>query len=122
MTVTIDNSAGFCWGVVRTIDIAEQELAAGSELFSLGDIIHNPMEIARLEGEGLKTVTVADFTDLRGKKVLVRAHGEAPETYREAERFGVEIIDATCPVVTKLQERIRKFYQDGYQVVIFGKK
>lgn len=122
MTVTIDNSAGFCWGVVRTIDIAEQELAAGSELFSLGDIIHNPMEIARLESEGLKTVTVADFTDLRGKKVLVRAHGEAPETYREAERHGVEIIDATCPVVTKLQERIRKFYQDGYQVIIFGKK
>lgn len=122
MTVTIDSSAGFCWGVVRTIDIAEQEMHDGEQLYSLGDIIHNPMEIERLEDKGLKTVTVADFKDLNGKKILVRAHGEPPETYRMAEQFGVEIIDATCPVVTKLQERIRKFFEAGYQIVIFGKR
>ena len=122
MTVTIDSSAGFCWGVVRTIDIAEQEMHDGEQLYSLGDIIHNPMEIERLEDKGLKTVTVADFKDLNGKKILVRAHGEPPETYRLAEQFGVEIIDATCPVVTKLQERIRKFFEAGYQIVIFGKR
>ncbi len=122
MIVTIDPSAGFCWGVVRTIAIAEQELDAGREIVSLGDVIHNPMEIERLGTKGLRTVTVADFTDLHGKRVLVRAHGEPPETYRAAEANGIEIIDATCPVVTRLQERIRKFHLNGYQVVIFGKK
>ncbi len=122
MIVTIDPSAGFCWGVVRTIAIAEQELDAGREIVSLGDVIHNPMEIERLGTKGLRTVTVADFTDLHGKRVLVRAHGEPPETYRAAEANGIEIIDATCPVVTRLQERIRKFHLNGYQMVIFGKK
>ena len=122
MIVSIDKFSGFCWGVVRTIDIAEQELAQGEELYSLGDIIHNPAEIQRLGDHGLKTISTANLDSVRGKKVLIRAHGEPPATYRRAEEFGITIIDATCPVVTKVQERIRRFYIDGYQVVIFGKK
>jgi 4-hydroxy-3-methylbut-2-en-1-yl diphosphate reductase len=122
MKVTIDGSAGFCWGVVRTIDIAEEEMKNGDALASLGPVIHNPMEIARLREKGLATVTHADLPSMAGKKVLIRAHGEPPATYEEAKRLGVTLIDATCPVVTKVQERIRKFYDNGYQVVIFGKK
>jgi 4-hydroxy-3-methylbut-2-enyl diphosphate reductase len=123
MQVTIDNHSGFCWGVVRTIEIAEQELAeSGETLFSLGDIIHNPMEIQRLGERGLSTIKVDGLEKARGAKVLIRAHGEPPSTYRRAEELGITLIDATCPVVTKVQERIRKFYVDGYQVVVFGKK
>jgi 4-hydroxy-3-methylbut-2-en-1-yl diphosphate reductase len=124
MIVTIDMSAGFCWGVVRTIDIAESELQAntnGSKMYSLGDIIHNPMEISRLEKKGLQTITHADLPSLTGGKVLIRAHGEPPETYETARQLGLELVDATCPVVSKVQERIRKFYEKGYQVVIYGK-
>ncbi len=120
--MTIDKFSGFCWGVVRTIDIAEQELENSNELYSLGDVIHNPMETQRLGGKGLKSVTVSELEKVKGKKVLIRAHGEPPSTYKRAEELGITIIDATCPVVTKVQERIRKFYTDGYQVVIFGKK
>ena len=122
MTVTVDSHSGFCWGVVRTIDIAEDELAESPELYSLGPIIHNPVEIERLRAEGLETVTLDDLPRLRGKKVLIRAHGEPPSTYALARRSGVTLVDATCPVVTKVQERIRKFYDQGYQIVIFGKK
>ncbi|HEX9007054.1 MAG TPA: 4-hydroxy-3-methylbut-2-enyl diphosphate reductase [Bacteroidota bacterium] len=122
MNVTVDGSAGFCWGVVRTIDVAEREMTAGEPLYSLGPIIHNPREIDRLRAEGMEIVTHADFPRLRGKKVLIRAHGEPPATYRLAREHGVTLVDATCPVVTKVQERIRKFYDQGYQVVIFGKK
>lgn len=122
MTVTVDSHSGFCWGVVRTIDIAEDELAESPLLYSLGPIIHNPVEIERLRAEGLETVTLDDLPRLRGKKVLIRAHGEPPSTYALARRSGVTLVDATCPVVTKVQERIRKFYDQGYQIVIFGKK
>lgn len=122
MEVTVDRFSGFCWGVVRTIEIAEQELAANGPLYSLGEIIHNPMEIQRLEEKGLKTISKNDLDGLKGGTVLIRAHGEPPETYRKAEEQGITIIDATCPVVTKVQERIRKFHLQGYQVVIFGKK
>ncbi len=108
--------------MVRTIEIAEQELANNPELYSLGDVIHNPMETERLRTRGLQTIKVADLESVRGKTVLIRAHGEPPSTYKRAEELGVTIIDATCPVVTKVQERIRKFYTDGYQVVVFGKK
>ncbi|MEK6755767.1 MAG: 4-hydroxy-3-methylbut-2-enyl diphosphate reductase, partial [Bacteroidota bacterium] len=110
MNVTIDNHSGFCWGVVRTIEIAEQELAESSDLYSLGDIIHNPMEIQRLGEKGLKTISVTDLEKAKGRRVLVRAHGEPPSTYKKAEELGITIIDATCPVVTKVQERIRKYY------------
>lgn len=122
MKVTVDQHSGFCWGVVRTIDIAEDELKETPELYSLGPVIHNPREIARLKEQGLETVTHEDFGRLRGQKVLIRAHGEPPSTYALARENGVTLIDATCPVVTKVQERIRKFYDQGYQIVIFGKK
>ena len=121
MKVTVDKSSGFCWGVVRTVDIAEKELAAGEKLYSLGDIIHNPVEIERLKTEGLETVTHDDLANLRGAKILIRAHGEPPETYKRAQELGITLIDATCPVVAKVQERIRRFYDNGYQIVIFGK-
>jgi 4-hydroxy-3-methylbut-2-en-1-yl diphosphate reductase len=121
--ISIDPNAGFCWGVVRAIDFAENELKNTPKVYSLGDIIHNTAEVNRLNGLGLETISVNDFPQLeKGSKVLIRAHGEPPSTYREAEKYGLEIIDATCPVVTKVQERIRKFFDNDYQVVIFGKK
>jgi 4-hydroxy-3-methylbut-2-enyl diphosphate reductase len=120
--ITVDQNSGFCWGVVRTIDIAEQELQDAKKLYSLGDIIHNPVEIDRLGKQGLKTITYAELESIKDAKVLIRAHGEPPETFRRAKELGIELIDATCPVVTKVQERIRKFYDKGYQIVIFGKK
>ncbi len=125
MQVTIDKSAGFCWGVVRTIEIAEDELASleeGNHLFSLGEIIHNPMEIKRIEQKGLKTISRDDLASVRGGKVLIRAHGEPPSTFQRAKEINIEIIDATCPVVRKVQERIKKFYDQGYQIVIYGKR
>ena len=122
MTVTVDKSAGFCWGVIRTIDIAESELRTNQPLYVLWDVIHNPMEIERLGQEGLKTVTLDNLEKLRGEKVLIRAHGEPPATYKRAEELGITLIDATCPVVWKVQERIRKFYERGFQVVIYGKR
>jgi 4-hydroxy-3-methylbut-2-en-1-yl diphosphate reductase len=123
MIVTVDSSAGFCWGVVRTVEIAEKELAAGARLVSLGDIIHNPREIDRLEERGMRTIDHPQLETLPdGTKVLIRAHGEPASTYRRARELGVELLDATCPVVTKLQERVRRYCDDGFQVVIFGKK
>lgn len=121
-SVEIDPSAGFCWGVVRTIDIAEEEIRESGGLHSLGPVIHNPMEVQRLEEQGLDVVSHADFERLKGQRVLIRAHGEPPSTYRLAQKHGVILVDATCPVVTKVQERIRKFFDQGYQIVIFGKK
>lgn len=125
MIVSIDPTAGFCWGVVRTVHIAEQQLEQEGPLHVLGHIIHNPDEIKRLGEKGLTSVTVENMEEVAAqgaKKILVRAHGEPPSTYRKAMELGLEIIDATCPVVTKLQERVRKFYDQGYQVVLFGKK
>jgi 4-hydroxy-3-methylbut-2-enyl diphosphate reductase len=124
MTVTVDKSSGFCWGVIRTIDIAESELEAlpnGERLYVLGEIIHNPMEIARLEAKGLKTISQEELPGATDGRVLIRAHGEPPETYERAKSLGVRLVDATCPVVWKVQERIRKFYDTGFQVVIYGK-
>jgi 4-hydroxy-3-methylbut-2-en-1-yl diphosphate reductase len=122
MKVTVDQHSGFCWGVVRTVDIAEQELEKSGELYSLGPIIHNPVETERLRKEGLEIIGQADLETLVGKTVLIRAHGEPPSTYARARDLGITLIDATCPVVTKVQERLRKFYDKGYQIVIFGKK
>jgi len=125
LTVTVDKNSGFCWGVIRTIDIAQEELrsrAEGRQVYVLGDIIHNPMEISRLEEEGLRTITHAELKTVRDGKVLIRAHGEPPSTYEAAKALGIEIVDATCPVVWKVQERIRKFYEKGFQVVIYGKR
>jgi 4-hydroxy-3-methylbut-2-en-1-yl diphosphate reductase len=122
MKVTVDRNSGFCWGVVRTIDIAEEQMQEERELYSLGPVIHNPVEIERLRVKGLTPVAHEDLQRLSGKRVLIRAHGEPPETYARAKELGITLIDATCPVVTKVQERIRKFYDNGYQIVIFGKK
>ncbi len=125
MRVTIDPSAGFCWGVVRTIEIAEFYLRQDpANVYVLGEIIHNPAEMERLRRMGLKTITHEELPSLKGKgaKVLIRAHGEPPSTYRIAYECGIELIDATCPIVTKLQERVRKYYNLGYQIVLYGKK
>ncbi len=122
MKVTVDKNSGFCWGVVRTVDIAEQELEDSGKLYSLGEIIHNPVEIERLEEKGLHTVRHEDLENIKDGKILIRAHGEPPSTYKRAKELGITLIDATCPVVTKVQERIRKYYDKGFQIVIFGKK
>jgi len=122
MKVTIDKHSGFCWGVIRTVEIAEEELKETPTMYSLGPIIHNPKEIDRLAAKGLTPVTHEDLPKLRGGKVLIRAHGEPPSTYELARTNNITLVDATCPVVTKVQERIRKFHDNGYQVVIFGKK
>jgi 4-hydroxy-3-methylbut-2-enyl diphosphate reductase len=122
MKVSVDQHSGFCWGVVRAIDIAEEEMREPSKLYSLGPIIHNPVEIERLEQKGMEIVTHSDFPRLKGQKVLIRAHGEPPSTYELAKKHGVTLIDATCPVVTKVQERVRKFYDEGYQIIVFGKE
>ncbi len=122
MQVIIDKNAGFCWGVVRAVEMAENELNTSGKLYSLGEIIHNPVEIERLKEKGLVTISHDDLKNVKDAKVLIRAHGEPPSTYEMAKKYGIELIDATCPVVLKLQSRIRKFYLDGYKIVIFGKK
>ena len=127
MSITIDEHSGFCFGVTRAIKAAESELVNGP-LYCLGDIVHNGQEVARLEMEGLTTI---DYDDLRTlpshSRVLFRAHGEPPATYWIAQQRGCEIIDATCPVVRKLQERIRACYEQHRndepvppQIVIYG--
>jgi len=126
MKITIDAKAGFCWGVVRTINITEDSLkkAKNKKTYVLGDIIHNPKEIERLKNLGLETITHYDFERIKDEnaQVIIRAHGEPPSTYKKAEELGLNLIDATCPLVTKLQDRIRKHYLEGWQVVIYGKK
>jgi len=126
MRVEIDDQSGFCFGVVRAIDLAERALAAHGTVFSLGDIVHNRVEVQRLEGLGLRTVTHADLDGLGGRQLFVRAHGEPPSTFARARAAGVEVIDATCPVVAKLQERVVRAHAEmkaaGGQVVILGKR
>ena len=122
MLVTVDENSGFCWGVVRAIDFAEQELKRNGKLYCLGEIIHNPIEIERLEKLGLVTITREDLPKVKDAKVLIRAHGEPPSTYKIAEDNNITLIDATCPIVTKVQDRIKSFYEKGYQIIIFGKK
>jgi len=122
MTVTIDAESGFCFGVTSAIRKAEEELQNG-QLFCLGDIVHNGQEVERLERLGLETIDYERLRELRGGRVLLRAHGEPPSTYDIARRNGVEVIDASCPVVKKLQDRIRETYRQHpeAQIVIFGK-
>lgn len=123
MKIEIDEGSGFCFGVTTAIKKAEEELATGSELYCLGDIVHNGMECERLHNMGLKTINHDEFATLHDKKVLLRAHGEPPSTYLEAQANGIEIIDATCPVVLQLQRRIKRQYDANpeAQIVIFGK-
>jgi 4-hydroxy-3-methylbut-2-enyl diphosphate reductase len=125
MIINIDENSGFCWGVVRTVEIAEKTLSESHDgnVYILGEIIHNPKEVERLERMGLKTINHEHLADLKGEnvKVLIRAHGEPPSTYQKAKEFGIELIDATCPLVTALQNRVKRFYDEGYQIVILGK-
>ena len=127
--IEIDNGSGFCFGVTTAIKKAEEELAKGGTLYCLGDIVHNGMEVERLSKKGLITITHEDLRQLHDVRVLLRAHGEPPETYEIARRNHIEIIDATCPVVLQLQKRIKRQYDEGNatresghsQIVIFGK-
>ena len=123
MQIEIDHGSGFCFGVTTAIKKAEEELAKGGKLYCLGDIVHNGMEVERLHHAGLITIDHEEMKSLHGVKVLLRAHGEPPETYALAERNHIEIIDATCPVVLQLQKRIKKQYvsNPNAQIVIFGK-
>lgn len=125
MQVRIDDNSGFCFGVVRAIGEAEEALRSSGEVFCLGDIVHNRVEVQRLEQLGLKTVGHDDMADLAGRNLLIRAHGEPPRTYRRAEELGIRLIDATCPVVARLQRRLREAYQKmqsvGGTVVLLGK-
>lgn len=124
MEIEIDNGSGFCFGVTTAIRKAEEELEQGSTLYCLGDIVHNGMECERLKDLGLVTINHEDMRELHDVKVLLRAHGEPPETYELARRNNIEIIDATCPVVLQLQKRIKKQYDESRpsQIVIFGKR
>ena len=124
--VEIDEGSGFCFGVVTAINKAEEELAKGETLYCLGDIVHNSRAVERLKTMGLITINREEFKQLRNAKVLLRAHGEPPETYMIARENNIEIIDATCPVVLRLQKRIKQeFLQDAAndekQIVIYGK-
>ncbi len=125
LQIEIDEGSGFCFGVTTAIKKAEEELAKGGSLYCLGDIVHNGMEVERLHAMGLVTITHDDLRRLHDVKVLLRAHGEPPETYELAKRNDIEIIDATCPVVLQLQRRIKRQYESSCessaQVVIFGK-
>ena len=123
--VEIDEGFGFCFGVVTAIHKAEEELAKGETLYCLGDIVHNSREVDRLKTMGLITINREEFKQLKNAKVLLRAHGEPPETYMIARENNIEIIDATCPVVLRLQKRIRQGYladsDEEKQIVIYGK-
>lgn len=126
LKVEIDEGSGFCFGVTTAIRKAEEELQKGDTLYCVGDIVHNGRECERLKGLGLITIGHEELKTLQNARVLLRAHGEPPETYETAERNHIEIIDATCPVVLRLQKRIKQEYdnQDGNrrkQIVIFGK-
>mgnify|MGYP000913624001 FL=1 len=113
LQIEIDNGSGFCFGVTTAIKKAEEELAKGTKLYCLGDIVHNSMEVERLTKKGLITINHEQMRDLHNVKVLLRAHGEPPETYELAKRNSIEIIDATCPVVLALQRRIKSQYEKG---------
>ena len=119
----IDNGSGFCFGVTTAIKKAEEELGKGGQLYCLGDIVHNGMEVERLHHAGLVTINHEEMEKLHHAKVLLRAHGEPPETYALAERNNIDVIDAPCPVVLQLQKRIKRQYVSNpeAQIVIFGK-
>ena len=126
MQVVIDPDSGFCFGVVFAIQLAEEELNNSGKLYCIGDIVHNNMEVDRLRAKGMEIISQEDIKDLHDCKVLIRAHGEPPETYKLALENNIELIDASCPVVLKLQNRIRLGYSEmlkkNGQIVIYGKK
>jgi len=126
MKITIDNNSGFCFGVVYAVERAEQELKNSDSLYCLGDIVHNSKEVERLSKLGLKSITHEEFKQLKNTKVLIRAHGEPPETYRIAAENNIRLIDASCPVVLRLQKTIKhgndNTEPENGQSVIYGKK
>ena len=126
MKITIDTYSGFCFGVVYAIEMAESILKNEGSLYCLGDIVHNNKEVERLNALGLKIIDQNDLHDLKDCKVLIRAHGEPPSTYELALKNNIQLLDASCPVVLKLQHQIKGGYEeikqiDG-QVIIFGKQ
>ncbi len=126
MEINIDKNSGFCFGVLNAISVAEKQLEKHGTLFCLGDIVHNNKEIERLSQMGLITINHSDLENLYNTRVLIRAHGEPPQTYNTAIKNNIEIIEASCPVVLKLQKRIKSAYKDmsskGGQIAIFGKE
>lgn len=126
MKITIDNESGFCFGVVYAIQLAEQELDKTGSLYCLGDIVHNNMEVERLTRKGLKIIDHNQLNELRDCKVLIRAHGEPPSTYETAIKNNIELIDASCPVVLKLQYRVRDGFEEmernNGQILIYGEE
>lgn len=121
LQVTIDKDSGFCFGVVYAIDMAEEILEEEGYLYCLGDIVHNDEEVARLKAKGLRIIGHDDLAHLSNEKVLIRAHGEAPQTYRTALENNITLIDASCPVVLKLQNRIKTSHDNEEKILIFGK-
>ena len=126
MKVTIDSNSGYCFGVEFAIQMAEDEMESADTLYCLGDIVHNDKEVERLEEKGLRIIDRERLNELKDCKVLIRAHGEPPETYELALRNNIELIDASCPVVLKLQNRVKNAFDRMQsrrgQVVIYGKK
>ena len=126
MNINIDANSGFCFGVVYAIQMAEDELEENGKLYCLGDIVHNNMEVERLKSKGLEIINHEQLNELKDAKVLIRAHGEPPSTYLVAAHNNIELIDASCPVVLKLQNRVRGGFDEveetGGQLVIFGKE
>ena len=126
MKIEVDKGSGFCFGVVEAIRRAEEWLEQDRQLFCLGDIVHNNSEVERLRKKGLTTISHEQFFTISNTTVLLRAHGEPPEIYKYAQANNIKLIDATCPVVLKLQKRILKSYESGIkdntQLLIYGKK
>lgn len=128
MKITVDDHSGFCFGVVNAIKKAEKELSNGKSLYCLGDIVHNTREVVRLSEQGLVTINETQFKVLHNATVLLRAHGAPPKIYKIAKENNITLIDATCPVVLRLQKRIKKSYEESKastnekQIVIYGKK
>ncbi len=124
INVEIDNGSGFCFGVTRAIELAQEKLSSGERFYCLGDIVHNGMECDRLAKLGMQTIGHDELKTLKNARVLLRAHGEPPKTYHIAKENNIEIVDATCPVVLRLQQRIAREYAEGgdVQIVIFGKR
>ena len=124
-TVEIDAKSGFCFGVRQAIELAERGLADGGKVSCLGEIVHNDAEVNRLREQGMNCVSHSVISELKNQSLLIRAHGEPPSTYLLAQKSGVQIIDATCPVVVKLQKRVREAYEQskliGGIVLIYGK-
>lgn len=124
--IDIDDHSGFCFGVVRAIEKAENELQTSTPLYGLGDIVHNELEVERLHNKGMITLYADTIEKAKGQRVLIRAHGEPPSTYDTLHKLGIQVIDATCPVVLRLQQRVKTAYEthpkEEWQIVIYGKK